>query len=227
MAAGMEKPVLGIQNSIAHIRFQGDAGNAAFHNLQALEEMLFQIDSRTDLIGVVFSGLGGHATAGSREAMRDLLAAGFESLLDAIEEIAIPTLGVLEGEVCGAALDLALCCDIRIGVRGARAALPSAALGIHHHPGGLRRLVARVGQSAAMKLLLAGHTMEDEEMLRTGLVNELVAGHERESRLDRHAAALADCNATVVRGMKRHILQSGRIGFDEAGARHAHLLSLR
>jgi enoyl-CoA hydratase/carnithine racemase len=227
MAIGTGTPIFEISDSIAHIHFQSGSTDSAPGELLALERNIGQIESEPGLIAAIFSGLGGHRPGPERNQVISLLAAGFESLLDAVESISIPTLCVLEGDVCGAALDLAVCCDFRIGVRGTCASLPSATLGIHHHPGGLRRLVNKIGQAATMKLLLADQTMGDDEMLRTGLIDDLVDRSQVQAKVDTYLTSIANCNADVVRGMKKHIQQSAVFRLDEAGARHEHLRSLR
>src|SRR3546814_8229233 len=56
----------------------------------------------------------------SLAAIRSELDDRFERVLDTLEQLPLPVVCALNGSVYGGATDLALCCDIRIGVRGSR-----------------------------------------------------------------------------------------------------------
>src|SRR3546814_16640851 len=53
-------------------------------------------------------------------AIRNELDDRFERVLDTLKQLPLPVVCALNGSVYGGATDLALCCDIRIGVRGSR-----------------------------------------------------------------------------------------------------------
>ena len=48
----------------------------------------------------------------------------FEGLLDRIEALPLPTIAAIHGGVYGGATDLALCCDLRVGVHTSRMFMP-------------------------------------------------------------------------------------------------------
>ena len=73
-------------------------------------------------------------------------------MLDRLERFPLPTVCAMNGSVYGGATDLALCCDLRIGVRGSRMLMPASRFGLHYYPGGLRRYVGTLGLAAAKKL---------------------------------------------------------------------------
>jgi enoyl-CoA hydratase/carnithine racemase len=151
----------------------------------------------------------------------------FEDMLDALEAMDIPTLCALNGSAYGGGTDLALSCDFRIGVRGCRAFMPAARFGLHYYPGGLRRFVTRLGGSTAKKIFLTGMTLEEDELLRTGFLTELVERGELLSRIDSYRENIARCDAQAVRSMKRHIDALCAGEWDEASGRAAYEASLR
>ncbi|MEN9313645.1 MAG: hypothetical protein RIS35_38 [Pseudomonadota bacterium] len=139
------------------------------------------------------------------QAIISTLDSRFERMLDAIEELPLTTILAFNGGVYGGATDLALCCDIRIGVPGMRMFMPPAKFGLHYYPGGLRRYVSRLGLTAAKKILLTTMAIETEEMLRIGFLTDVV---ERSALAERVEAYLAHIEATepdVVAQMKRHL----------------------
>lgn len=142
----------------------------------------------------------------------------FERMLDAIETLPFVTIAALNGGVYGGATDLALACDIRIGIPELRMFMPAAKFGLHYYPGGLRRYVARLGLPAATKLMLTAMTIETEEMLRIGFLTEVVARDALEDRVDAYLAQIAQTEPVVVGRMKRHLQALAQRAADEPEA---------
>ena len=163
-------------------------------------------------------------TLGAIRAQRDN---SLEQLIDRIENLALPTLCALNGSVYGGACDLALACDFRIGVLGSRMYVPAARFGLHYYPGGIRRYVARLGPSVAKRILLTGMPMTDEEMLRTGFIQELVAPERLASRVADYVLALTQAEAGVVASMKRQIDALAAGDRDDSFGRSAYETSLK
>jgi cyclohexa-1,5-dienecarbonyl-CoA hydratase len=86
----------------------------------------------------------------------------------------VPLLACLRGSALGGGLELALLADRRLAAPGARLAQPEIALGVFA-PIGSALLPRLVGPQRAAELLLSGRTLEAEEALRIGLVDELTA----------------------------------------------------
>jgi enoyl-CoA hydratase/carnithine racemase len=131
----------------------------------------------------------------------------FEKFLNRLENLALPTIVVIQGGIYGGATDLALCCDLRIGVHSSRMFMPAARFGLHYYADGLRRYVSRLGQAAARKLLLTGCTIEAQEMLRIGFLTDLVAPTELEVTVARSIDQLLACDPGAIAAMKRSLNQ--------------------
>src|SRR5207302_1498128 len=95
-----------------------------------------------------------------------------------------PTVAAINGLALGAGFELALACDVRLAVAGARLGLPEARRGMGANFGSvmLPRLLPR---AVAFDLLYTGRSMSAEEAAAVGLVN---AVHAPES----FAAAVAE-----------------------------------
>ena len=165
----------------------------------------------------------GYTVAAIREHLDDRL----EKVLDTLESLPLPVVCALNGSVYGGAIDLALCCDFRIGVKGSRMFMPAAKFGLHYYPGGLRRYVTRLGLSSAKRLFLTAQAMDAEEMLRVGFLTELVAADELERAVARYVDALVECVPEVVASMKLHLNQTADGNIDLAAQRAAYEQSLR
>ena len=107
----------------------------------------------------------------ARAAFRDAMRAGIE----AVAALPMPTLAAVEGGCFGAAVALALACDLIVASPDARFAVPPARLGIAYPAPDVARLAARVGQGAARRLLFTADTIEAAEALRIGLVDLIEA----------------------------------------------------
>ncbi|WP_407529145.1 enoyl-CoA hydratase/isomerase family protein [Methylobacterium oryzisoli] len=153
--------------------------------------------------------------------------AGFERLADRLEDLAVPTIGRLNGSVYGGSTDLALACDFRIGVEGSEMRMPAARLGLHYYPGGLTRFTTRLGPDAAKRLFLTAQRIEAREMLAIGYLTSLVPPEALDAEVAALAATLAAGAPTAIRGMKRTINEIARGTLDAGAARARHRDSLR
>lgn len=151
----------------------------------------------------------------------------FEDMLDALESLDVPTLCALNGSAYGGGTDLALACDFRIGVRGSRMFMPAARFGLHYYPGGLRRFTTRLGCSTAKKIFLTGMALDDEELLRTGFLTELVERDALRSRIAAYQDHIASCDSEAVRSMKHHINAIAASEWDASSGREAYEASLQ
>ena len=165
----------------------------------------------------------GYTVAAIREHLDDRL----ERVLDTLESLPLPVVCALNGSVYGGAIDLALCCDFRIGVKGSRMFMPAAKFGLHYYPGGLRRYVTRLGLNSAKRLFLTAQAMDADEMLRIGFLTELVATDELEPAVARYVDALVECEPGVVALMKLHLNQTADGNIDISAQRAAYEQSLR
>ncbi len=129
----------------------------------------------------------------------------FETVVNRLEALRVPTIAALQGSVYGGATDLALACDFRIGVAGMRMLMPAARLGIIYYPSGIERYVNRLGVAAAKRLFLTAEPIEAEEMRRIGYLDEVVPADELAARVDALCATLAANAPLALAGLKRAI----------------------
>jgi len=150
-----------------------------------------------------------------------------EALLDRIERLPLPTVAAIHGGVFGGATDLALCCDLRIGVPACRMFMPAARFALHYYPGGLRRYVERLGLSAATKLFLTAEPIDAQEMLRIGFLTDLVDAQRLGETVARYVEAFAANDPVAMSGMKASLaeLAAGRADADRLERRYLDSLA--
>lgn len=129
----------------------------------------------------------------------------FQILLSRIEKFNLVTICALNGSAYGGGVDLATCCDFRIGVHGSRMFIPAAKFGLHYYPDGIRRFVQKVGPVAAKKIFMLSKTMDANEMLRVGFLNELVSQEELYQCVDDYQKSILECDSSVSTSMKKNI----------------------
>ena len=151
----------------------------------------------------------------------------FEALASRLADFPLPTICALNGSAYGGGVELALCCDFRIGVSGSRFSIPAARLGLCYPLAGLTRFVARLGLAPAQRIFLAAEELEASDMLRVGFLTQLVPRGELTAATAQLAERLAGHAPLAVRAMKRILNQaaSGAVDVAEAEARIAECAS--
>jgi enoyl-CoA hydratase/carnithine racemase len=100
-----------------------------------------------------------------------------------LAEFRKPTIAMIRGYCLGGGLAIAMQTDIRIASSDSQFGIPAARLGVAYGFEGLRRLVSLVGPAHARMILYTGTRIGADEALRIGLVNQVVAPEELESRV--------------------------------------------
>ena len=158
-----------------------------------------------DLRAVILTGAGDRvfsAGADLEEARAGLATSGlWERLSTAIAALPCLTIAALNGTLAGGAFGMALACDLRIAVPGARFFYPVAKLGFLPQPSDPGRMVALIGPARAKLVLLAGQKLSAEEGLAFGLIDRIVPGDVVRCARDLAGDALAG-DRDVLRAIK-------------------------
>lgn len=187
-------------------------------DVTALKDVLERIVSDGEARVVILTGAGEEtfSSGASLDQMEsgEMSGAVFDTLTARLASLPLPTIARINGSVYGGGVELALCCDFRIGVRGSRLSVPAARLGICYPPGGLRRYVSRLGLGPASRILLSSEEMDADEMLRVGYLTHLVDAYDLDDTVDALAGRLAGLAPLAVRNMKRILLDVADGGSD-------------
>ena len=93
------------------------------------------------------------------------------AVIDRLEGLKIPTVAVIHGFCLGGGLEVALACQSRIAIDGARFGFPEVLLGLHPGLGGPARFTRLVNPMQAMTLMLTGKTIDARKAKSLGLVD--------------------------------------------------------
>lgn len=141
----------------------------------------------------------------------------FDTFVDRLAEIRVPTIGALSGGVYGGGADLAVACDFKIGTPETAFMMSAGRIGVHYYYGGLERFVRHLGLSTAKRLFLLGGKLDSNEMLRLGILDEIVPPQELQGCVAALAHALAANAPHAIQGMK-HALNHIALGDADARA---------
>ncbi len=144
-------------------------------------------------------------------------------LYDAVDRFTKPVIAMINGYCLGGGCELALACDIRIASERAQLGQPEINIGIIPGGGGTQRLPRVVALGKAMELILTGDRISATEAHRIGLVDEVVAHDQLESKTMEIANRIADKSPIAVRLAKQAVKASARMGLD-AGLRYEQSL---
>ena len=158
-------------------------------------------------LGSIPSGKGSRP---SEEVERD----SFETVMDRLEAMRMPTLCALNGSVYGGATYMALACDFRLGIKGMRFFMPAARFGLHYYPSGLRRYTQKVSPSFAKRAFILSEDFTDTELLHVGYLDWLVDRAGFAGKVDEVATKLAGLAPLSMRNMKRAIEQFAQASAD-------------
>ncbi|MBX3561727.1 MAG: enoyl-CoA hydratase/isomerase family protein [Sphingomonas sp.] len=172
---------------------------------------------------LVVAGAGGSFCAGAdlgdfpmmldeaacfRRAMR--------AALDALRDLPIPTVALIDGACYGAGVALAMACDLRLAGADAQFAITPAKIGISYPQEDVHRLAELVGPGQAARLLFTGLSIDGAEAARIGLVETVAPLAEREAAIE---AILANGPESLVT-LKRAIRLAGGGARTDAGQDH-------
>ena len=190
--------------------------NALDHEiLDALAETLPRLDRGIETRCVLITGAPPAFSAGydiaaipSQTFERDaeaLVAHPFHAAMEAIAKHPWPTVAAINGHCLGGGLELAITCDMRICVEGAKLGMPPAKLGLVYGHTGLRKFLDTVGLARSKELFLTGRNFEARRAEQIGLVHEVVERERFEDAAVGLAAEIAANAPISMRGNKRAI----------------------
>lgn len=127
------------------------------------------------------------------------------AILDRLEDLPFPTIAVIHGDCLGGGLELALACDFRIAIDGAKFGFPEVMLGLHPGLGGTVRITQLIDPTEAMTMMLTGKSAHTAKAKRLGIVDAVT--HERHVRNAVRAAANGELEGTK-HGLKETVLST-------------------
>jgi enoyl-CoA hydratase len=140
--------------------------------------------------------------------------------LRAVRDYPYPVIAMIRGACFGAALNLAMCCDLRIGADDVVIGMPPAKLGLVYPADGIAQFVAVLGAARAREVFFTAKTYRGADALAMGLVDRLYTPADLETAAYGLAEDIAGNAPLSLRGLKRifNLLQDAAVLSPEAQA---------
>ena len=183
--------------SVAKIVMQRPEVHNAFDAplIAELTAALIDVDADKSVRAVVLSGAGATFSAGAdlnwmlgmaraSEEENRLDSLRLATLMRTLNFLSKPTIARVNGSAYGGGVGLIACCDIAIGIDGAKFSLSEVKLGLV--PAVISPyVVAAIGQRQARRMFLTAEVLSSAEALRIGLLHHCVGGNALDEAVDR------------------------------------------
>jgi enoyl-CoA hydratase/carnithine racemase len=185
----------------------------------AVPPAIAALESQPDVRAIVLTGAGdkafvsgadisefqeARATPADEAKYRAITDAAFAAIANANK----PTIAMIRGFCMGGGLAIALSADMRIAATGSRYAIPAAKLGLGYRFNGLATLVSIVGPAFAREIMSTARQFSDEEALRMGLINRLVAPEALDDTIAEYAKMIAANAPKTILAARRAIAET-------------------
>lgn len=145
-----------------------DCVTAANHN-DAIRVLIIAGANGSFVSGGDLKELSGHPDKAAGERLNRVMSAALAQLTD----LPCPVIAAVDGDAVGGGCEILTACDLRVASADARFAFRQIHNGLTTGWGGTSRLVALIGQSRAMELLLTGRTFDAAEAQALGLIHRV------------------------------------------------------
>lgn len=118
-----------------------------------------------------------------------------------------PTIARIRGICFGGGLALALSCDLRLAMEGARFCVPAAKLGLGYAYRNIEFMARRISLGAAADILYSARTFDAAEALRLGVVTNLWSAQDFEAESAAYLARIAGNAPLTLRAVAMSLRQ--------------------
>jgi 2-(1,2-epoxy-1,2-dihydrophenyl)acetyl-CoA isomerase len=185
---------------------------------ELLNDALRRAQTDRNVRAVVLTGAGGAFCAGgdvkSMAAGRDVTQT-FEQRVESLRsraeasrmlhELAKPTIALIPGAAAGAGLALAMACDFRVAVAGAKLTVAFAKVGLSGDYGASYFLTKIVGPSKALELLTLSPLLSADDALAVGLVHRVFPAEQFAAQSAAFVSALASGPSVAYGYIKQNV----------------------
>jgi enoyl-CoA hydratase/carnithine racemase len=129
----------------------------------------------------------------------------WERLSSAVASFDGLSIAALNGTLAGGAMGMALACDLRLAVPGAKFFYPVMQLGYLPQPSDPGRLAALVGPARAKLILMGAQKLTAPEALSFGLIDRIVEADDMQAAIEDITAAPLAAPLPILHGIKAMI----------------------
>lgn len=202
--------------------------------MREIKSALESIAARDDVGAVLLTGAGEKAFVAGADISEmsrftPLQALDFSlyghGVLELIERLPQPVIGVINGFALGGGCELAMACDLLVAADTAKFGQPEVNLGIIPGYGGTQRLPRLVGRNVAKELVLTGDMITAQRAYEIGLVNRVVPAADLMKAAREIAAKILSRGPVAVRTAKMAMNRGLDLDLSNANAYEASVFA--
>lgn len=181
-----------------------DKANSLTHTM--LSTLADTMEAAGTARAVILTGTGKVFSAGAdlEEARAGLATSDvWERLSSAIAALPGLTIAALNGTLAGGAMGMALACDLRIAVPGAKFFYPVMKLGFLPQPSDPARMASMIGPARTKLILMGGQKILAQEAYDFGLIDRIVEPEDLIKTAQEIAADTVAASPEIASGIKR------------------------
>jgi len=130
----------------------------------------------------------------------------FHGMFRLMDELAVPSIAVVNGVALGGGCELAIYCDMAIASDKAKFAQPEIKVGVFPSIAALM-MPRLMGRKKALELLLSGDTIGAEEALSLGLINKVVPHDQLEAEAESFINKFSQNSGPVLKHTRAAVLK--------------------
>lgn len=182
---------------------------------------IFRAEGKAFLAGADIKTMANFDT----QQARDFAALG-QRVFKAIEDSKIVSIAAVHGACMGGGCELILSCDIRMAAQGALIGQPEVNLGLVPGFGGSQRLPRVVGNGWALRMILSGEPLNDQQALASGLVTDVIAPAQLQSQAEKLAQTILSRGPEALRLAKKLVRASLNTDIEKGLSAEAYAFGL-
>ncbi|HEX8177640.1 MAG TPA: enoyl-CoA hydratase-related protein [Pyrinomonadaceae bacterium] len=190
--------------------------------MREMGECLNECMAARDMVAIVFDAVpesrafsAGVAVEEHVEETIYQMLESFHTIFRMLEQIAKPTVAVVNGAALGGGCELVAACDFCIATESARFGQPEIKLGVFP-PVAAVLLPRIIGERRARELILTGELIDAGEAARLGLINMVVPASQLEQKTEELLVRLRELSAPALESARRAIDMGRGRSFEEA-----------
>ena len=190
--------------------------------MREINDALNQCVPQRELVAIVFDAAADCRAFSAGVAVEEHVEDTIFQMLDSfhaifrnLEQLARPTIAVVDGPALGGGCELVIACDIAIASERARFGQPEIKLGVFP-PVAAVLLPELIGEKAARHLILTGEIIDAVEAARLGLVNYVVPGNELVAKTSQLLSGFRSLSAAALEFTRKAIDLSRARSLDSA-----------
>ena len=200
----------------------------------ALSQIFRNLESQANLRAVILTSMGDKAfcagtditeLAGLDEDRAREISERGQALCNQIESCGVPVIAAINGIAAGGGCELVLACHIRVASSNAQFSLPETKLGVIPAYGGTQRLAREIGDGRALEMMLTGRTLDAEEALQFGLINQVAPAGELLVQAESLAQEISKLAPLAIRACLEAVIQGNELPLAEGLALEAKLFA--